>query len=306
MTFNEIKDSLFSNPMISWHMKIMCFKKIQFKIVLTSLIVLLNCIFASAAEDELSLEEELDQAQTGVSSSSAPVSDLPTSEAGSVDPALETPAGSSSVDYEDEELQVQSLEQEYAMKGFAMGFVAFYHNYNIDAKIRLFRDDLADISVKSPDFQSIGASARYSILPFNKIGTDINVSIATSTNHSDINFSSIMTIKTEVNLGYAIRVGDLIPIYLLVGIGYEVVKGTDIEQRVVPGGGAIQIGGGMGLGKKINLEIFYSNANHAVGAVYLENAARIARAAGAPTADYKNLDNHVSSNVILGKLSFNF
>lgn len=293
-------------------------KKNQTIIIFLGLILFFSCPNVSAADDELSLENELNQAQGTTSSSPVPTSEEPTSE---VDPGLESalndPAvtgeveepvvsgGRSEVEYDKEELQVQSLEQQYAMKGFAMGFVAFNHNYNVDANMRV-DGVLADISTKSPDFQSVGVGARYAILPFNKVGTDINIAIGSTINHANANFSSIMTVKAEVNLGYSIHFANVIPMYILAGIGHEITKGTDIETIVVPGGGTIQAGAGFGLGKKINFEIFYSVSNHAVSGVYLSSAVQAAKQGGATSAGFKNLTSRVSSNVVLGKLSINF
>lgn len=308
-------------------MNLYCIRKIQFKIIFLGLVVFLNCAGAIAADDELSLDSELDQASPAApnsnSSSTIPVSEQPTSEAAldaSLDDALNDPAttsdseletpvvtgGRSEVEYEKEELQVQTLEQDYAMKGFAFGFVAYNHNYNVKAVLRVNDSELVDISSRSPDFQSVGVSGRYAILPFNKIGTDLNVSIASSVNHANLNYASIMTVKGEINLGYAFYVGDLIPIYILAGVGHEVTSGTDIANVVAAGGGALQIGGGFGLGKTINLEVFYSITNHPVSRDYLRAAREAAIAGGATSAGYRNLDSHVSSNIILGKVSINF
>lgn len=302
-------------------------KNIHIRIILIGLIVFLNCAGVSAVEDELSLENELNQAGSNTapapgSTNPIPVSEQPTSEAAidaSLEQALNDPTLSSEaeieappsaavrseVEYEKEELQVQSLEQEYAMKGFALGLVAFNHNYNLDARIRM-DGVLVDISDKSADFASTGISARYAILPFNKIGTDINVSLSSSLNHADANFSSISIIKGEVNLGYAIHIGDLIPLYILGGVGYEHVMGKDIENILIPGGGTMQIGAGLGLGKKFNLEVFYCNAIHNVSAVFLRNARQAALDGGATRVGFNNIDSRVSSNIILGKLSVNF
>lgn len=302
-------------------------KRIPLKIILLGLMVFLNCATLKAADEELSLESELNQATPASpapnSTSEIPVSAEPTSEAAidaSLDDALNDPAttsdteieasvatgGRSEVEYEKEELQVQTLEQEYAMKGLAFGFVAYNHNYHIDAKMRVDGTSLVDISSKSPEFQSVGAAIRYAILPFRKVGTDLNLSVASTVNHGNNNFSSITTLKAEVNLGYAFYVGDLIPLYFLAGIGHEIVMGTDIEDIMDPGGAIAQIGGGFGLGKTINLELFYQASNHAVSKTYLQNAVNAAKQGGAAVAGFRNLDSHVSSNTILGKVSINF
>ena len=302
-------------------------KKIQLKAILLGLIVFLNCADLKAADGELSLDSELDQASPAApntkSTGTVPVSEQPTSEAAidaSLDAALNDPAtaadtdleapaatgGRSEVEYEKEELQVQTLEQEYAMKGLAFGFVAYNHNYNVDAVMRVNDTDLVDISTKSPEFQSVGGALRYAILPFNRVGTDLNLSVASTVNHGNNNFSAITTFKAEVNLGYSFYVGDLIPLYFLAGVGHEITKGTDIEAIMVPGGATLQFGGGFGLGKTINLELFYQSSNHAVSSVYLANAVLAAKSGGASFAGYQNLKSHVSSNTILGKVSINF
>lgn len=257
------------------------------------------------ANDEQSIESELDQAQG--KSTAIPTSTAPTSVEMNLD--LETPAepvsnGVSEVELDTDEQQVEALEQEYAVDGYSLGFALYNQNYNVEAKMLLDSTRLVDVSSGSSDFQSVGVIGRYSVLPYNKVGTDISASISSSVNHGNAGFSSITAVKAEVNLGYAMLVGAQMPIYFLAGLGYEVVKGTDIEKILVPGGSTMQIGGGLGLGKKFNIEALYSYSVHAVNPYFFKNATDAAQQiGGATTVDFEP-NSKVYSNIIHTRITY--
>jgi hypothetical protein len=194
----------------------------------------------------------------------------------------------------------------YIMNGWSFGLAAFIQNYNVDAMMNVDNGTLnglkVDLSSKSADFQNVGLVARYAILPLNKIGTDINVTLGNSVNHDSLNFSSIMTLRGEINLGYALEFAKQNSIYFLAGLGYEVVYGQDINRLVVPGGGMLQVGTGISFNKKISVEGFYSYATHTVASRYLNDAAKSAGA----IASFENSANKVISNVIQGRLIYNY
>jgi hypothetical protein len=192
------------------------------------------------------------------------------------------------------------------MNGWSFGATAFIQNYNVDAQMFIDNgtaDGLkVDLSSKSADFQNVGVVARYAILPINKIGTDINLTLGNSINHDSFNFSSITTLRGEINLGYALELGKQNSIYFLAGFGYEVVYGQDINRLVVPGGGMFQIGTGISINKKISVEGFYSYATHTVANSYLNDAANSAGVA----SDFSESANKVISNIIQGRMTYSF
>lgn len=265
-------------------------KEIQLKIALVSLVVLLNCITSTAADEELTLENELEQAVPHANSTSA-----------TDEPVM---AGKSEVEYEKDELQVQSIEQKYAMNGYSIGALFFNNNYNINVNM-LSNNVPVNLTTKSPDIQSIGIMGRYAILPYDKFGTDINVAVATSVNHSNLNYTAISTLRAELNLGYAFLIGNDSAFYFLGGLGYEITKNAELEAILNPGGTTYQVGGGIGLGKNIDVEVFYSHVRHAIQDSYLEKAALSAQASGA-TVSYVSSESSVTSNVILGRLSYRY
>ena len=84
-------------------MDLKCAKKIQFKLILLGLFVFLNCANLKAADDELSLDSELDQAAPAApeSTSPVPVSEQPTSDA-SIDASLDAALNETATSTDDE------------------------------------------------------------------------------------------------------------------------------------------------------------------------------------------------------------
>ncbi|MEK6628272.1 MAG: outer membrane beta-barrel protein [Bdellovibrionota bacterium] len=205
----------------------------------------------------------------------------------------------------EEEVEYDSVEQEYALNGYSIGALLFNHNYNVKANV-LVNSVPVDISLKSADFRSAGIMARYAVLPYDKVGADVNISLASSMNHTSLEFSSITTLRAELNLGYAFRMGNSASVYFLAGAGYEVTKGTDINDILVPGGGAFQLGGGIGFAEKLDFEFIYSYVSHAVNDKFFESVAAAAIAGGATSVSYNSKGSAVVSNVLLGRVTYNY
>lgn len=223
-----------------------------------------------------------------------------------VELTLETPmapAGTNEMTLDVDEQQVETLEQEYALNGYSLGLAVFNQNFNVDAKLLINEKSTVDLSSQSSDFQSAGVMARYAVLPYNKVGTDLNITLGSSLNHNSVGFSSITSVKAELNLGYAIKLFQT-PVYFLGGIGYELIYGNDIQKILSPGGGTVQIGAGIGLGKKFNVELFYCYANHTVSTTFQENAQNIGIQGGAKTGRF--LTQTVTSNIIESKLTYSY
>ena len=223
-----------------------------------------------------------------------------------VELTLETPmapAGTNEMTLDVDEQQVETLEQEYALNGYSLGLAFLNQNFNVDAKVLIDEKSTLNLSSQSSDFQSAGIVGRYVILPFNKIGTDVNVSVASSVNHGSVGFSSITSLKAELNLGYAIKLSQT-PVYFLGGVGYELIYGNDIQKILSHGGGTVQIGVGIGIGKKFNVELFYCYAKHDVSTTFKENAQNIAIQSGAKSGRF--LTQTVTSNIIESKLTYSY
>lgn len=210
--------------------------------------------------------------------------------------------------WDDEEGSNKQLEFEtlYALNGFSLGFVALNQNYNVDAEIYLNSITKVDLSSSSSDFQAAGVMLRYAVLPINKIGTDFNFSIYSTTNNDSLGFSSITTAKAELNLAYAMPIGNFAALYVLAGGGYEVVYGNDIEKLLIPGGAAWQLGAGLGLAKKINFEVIYSSSVHSISQKFIDNAINTAITNGATTAATGTVRPKVTANLIQGRLTYSF
>ncbi len=92
----------------------------------------------------------------------------------------------------------------------------------------------------------------------------------------------------------------------MAGGGYEVTKGKDINDILVPGGRAFQLGGGIGFNKNFVFEFIYSYVSHAVSDKYFEAATAAANAAGATNVSYNSKGSVVTSNVLLGRVTYNY
>lgn len=264
---------------------------------LISLIMLLVSVRVYA--DELTLDDDLGSLETELEKAdAATVTDKSMAQSTESNPALKKTTNS-------ENKKRESLDLEYALNGFTVGTTAFSDNYNVHAEV-VVNGTNVEISKKSDDFLNIGIIGRYAILPYNKIGTDLNISVATSVNHGNANFSEITTIRTEANLGYAIKVARSIPLYFLVGAGYEHTSNKDLAEILTAGAGAFQLGGGLGLSEKFNIEFMYSYVKHAIKDSFLENYALLTMANGASSVTYDASRSSVISNLLMVRLMYNY
>ena len=273
-------------------------KMLQVIIVL----IFLNATAVNAQQppsDDLTLENELNNLEQ---SEAKKPNEEPTAvqDEFTLEQPVVSPDATSEMNAEAETPFLETLEQEYALNGFSMGLAMSNQNYNIKASINN-NNISTNLSSKSSDIQNAGVTGRYAILPFDKVGSDINISISSSINHESAGISPITSYKGEVNLGYAIRLGVNFPVYILAGLGFELIKGTDIEKILNPGGSMIQIGGGFGLGKRISIEASYAYSEHRLSDVFIRNATLVAGSGS--VMDSKTA---VTSNIIQTRLSFNY
>lgn len=285
-------------------------------------------------EDELSLEEPLPQGQNAKQSVAHPQSGGQTDELSleleSADAATDTAASEelheeiksdnlidakdlppdaiseAELDRETEGIQVESVEQEYLMKGRSFGAVLYNQNYNVRAEVLINSTATVDVSRKTSDFQNIGVMGRYAILPYEKVGTDINFSLSNSINHGQVNFSPILNLKGEVNVGYTFSFGRSTAFYLYGGLGYEYTLGKEIEEIIIPGGGTSQVGGILGVSKNLNIELSYLYSRHTISDKYFNPIIQAAINAGATTVDFDGSQASVTSNTILGRITYEY
>lgn len=211
----------------------------------------------------------------------------------------------SETEFESGSKQVRYIDQAYLTNGFSYGATMLNHNYNVVANLMLNGSYPFDASKKTADFQSVGGLVRYAIMPYDSLGTDINITLASSLNHSNINSSAIFMAKAEVNLGYSMLAGNL-PIYFLAGLGSEVLNGSDIESLVSKNGAGFQLGTGVVLGKKFHFEFMYSYMRHAISDKYLETVSNLALANGAVSVKYDNNEANGNSNILMGRITYSY
>lgn len=280
------------------------------------LFALMLFISANTRADDLSLEDELNQLETQnqaepkkqidpqnqlESQLESQLEDADLSSSGNKPGSVKTSSKKKSSRNENHE----SIEQEYAMNGLSFGTALFSDNYNVHAEV-VVNGTNVEISKKSDDFLNIGVMGRYAILPYNKVGTDLNVSVATSSNHTSANFSAITTIRLEANLGYAIKLSASTPLYFLLGAGYEHTMSKDLAEIQTQGGTAGQTGVGFGFSKNLNFEFMYSYVKHPIRDTFLENYAALTMANGASSVSYVASKASVVSNLLIGRLTYNY
>lgn len=207
---------------------------------------------------------------------------------------------------EEEETYQEPIDVQYALDGFSAGVVFFNQNYNVKAEMLLNGVTKVDLSSKSADFQSVGVVGRYAVMPYHGLGTDLNLSVASTINHNNANFAAIITTKAELNLAYTFKSRRESPMYVFGGVGYEHVTGKEIQALLTPGGSLFQIGLGTGISKKFNIEISYSYAKHTVSDSFMDNSINTALGLGATTVDLDRSQASVTSNVVLARMIYNF
>ena len=285
---------------------------------LLSIIVFLSACSAKAQQtpapatpppDDATLEEELNQAlgqpaptpASGFISPVAPPMDSGVDEAPLITETDDDAEGAKNL--------VRDLEPHYSLNGWSFGVQMWNHRYNITAAIDVTSAGgitTNNLSATSADFQSIGGVLRYAILPYDSLGSDLSLTVGTSLNHGSNNFAAIYTVKAEGNLGYTLEVGSGLSAYILGGLGFEGLFGNDIENIVSrSGAGTVQVGGGIGVGKNLNAEVFYSRAFHHLSSSFIDRAGQRAKDAGA-TSYVGNGKFSVTEEIISGRLMYNF
>lgn len=196
-------------------------------------------------------------------------------------------------------------DSDHALKGFSIGAIAYNQNFNANVALTVDGRDKT-FGSKSADIQFVGAVGRYTIFPYSRIGTDLAMSVATSVNHGTLNYSPIMATKLEVNLGYAWQTMTKSSIYVFGGIGYETVKGKEIERLIGAGGGIVNLGLGLNFTKTISLEGVFTFARHPVSATYLEQLKTAVINEGATSVSTNDSRSVINSYALQGRLIYVF
>ena len=199
-----------------------------------------------------------------------------------------------------------AVDQRFALKGFSVGAIGYNQSFLIKAAALLDGVTSTTVTGHTADIQNVGILGRYSVIPIGGLGTDFGVAMAYSINHNAANYSALVTVKTEFNLGWGYMTTNGMPYYVLGGFGYENVRGDDIERVIASGGGCVQIGGGISYSKSLNFEGFYSMARHGVSSVYLDRVTAAAQAQGTTTVTYETEKTFVTSNILLGRMIYKF
>ena len=198
-------------------------------------------------------------------------------------------------------LLVEDLSREdHSFYGISVGLLGTAQTF--DATVVIYNPSDANVAsisqkVELSNFQYVGALLRYSILPIDRIGTDLNISYATSMNHASIEKKSISIIKGELNLGYTLKLNQGIKIYALLGGGVQDVQGSDINLTTERMG----YGGQAGLGfnfARVNVETVYSYYRHNLSNTFLQS--------GTTTAAPKANQSFIEAKGLVGRASFNF
>jgi hypothetical protein len=216
------------------------------------------------------------------------------------------PATQSEMELEEQSNIVTS--DEFAMNGYSFGAVVFNHNYNVSGSVNAVNSagtTTIDISTKSSDLQSVGVIGRYAILPIDKVGTDINMTIGTSANHNAANISSVTTIKFELNLGYTTSFSAA-SFYFLGGVCYEVIKGTDIEKIITSAGSGFQIGAGISLSNALKIEFLLAQTRHTLNDNYINEIKTQLLTQGFTSATTGSTSNTATSNILSSRLVYTY
>lgn len=188
----------------------------------------------------------------------------------------------------------------YAMHGFSFGLIGATQDYNqvIERYNPSTGADIASARIpETKGFQNFGVMGRYSILPVDRIGTDINVSYVKSMNHTSIGREGMSAIKGELNLAYTFGISRAVKLYVLAGGGVEQLSGTQILSLADAQGYGGQAGFGINFGT-INLEAMYSFYRHKISNGLI--------GAGTSTDTVRAEKSFVDFSGIAGRASFNF
>lgn len=154
---------------------------------------------------------------------------------------------------------------DHALNGFSAGLI--YTNQTYVGSYKLKNATLGTTSqerVKSELFHNVGVLLRYSILPINRVGTDLNFSYSRTVNHVNVSAAEITTVKGEVNLAYTFDISGKksLTAYCLLGGGVQSVTGVEVQKAFEPTGYGGQTGVGFGLPLSLNIDFMYSYYIH--------------------------------------------
>jgi hypothetical protein len=262
--------------------------------------------------DQLTLDSDVQNAETKPAKNlstevSEPATALEPQAAPPRAAGMGSPEGTSYLTPEEmEDEPQQDLAVEYAMKGYSFGFLGMDQSFDVNAAILINGTTNVDLHTHSADFQSVGGMLRYAILPYYKIGTDLTLTGGTTLNHESVHYTSINFAKAIVSLGYAIELGSSSSLYFLLGGGFEYVSGIDINKIMKAAGATYQVGAGIGLARRFNIEIYYAYSSHPLSDDYLATATAAALVQN-PSATVENAgSSSVTSSSVIGNLNYSF
>jgi len=165
------------------------------------------------------------------------------------------------------------LKAENALYGFSAGLMYLGQPYVIKAKIKTNLETI-DTNQQSDIYQNFGFILRYAMLPYQKIGTDLNLSYVMSQNHGSMpnQQKAVNIIRGEVNLGYAFHAFEKMPAYFFGGLGYEEIHGETIENILNKNGLGAQLGFGVVFFTTVNVEGAFSYYQHRISDQFVNTA----------------------------------
>ncbi len=189
---------------------------------------------------------------------------------------------------------------DFAMHGFSIG--AVMNSLSYDTTIKVYNPSApaqprVSSTVEGSAIQSVGVVGRYSILPVDKVGTDINASYLTSINHDAVGLPSISAIKGELNLAYTFGLKKDVKLYAFAGGGMQYIMGSDINRVMKKFGSGAQAGAGINF-QKINIDFLYSYYRNAI--------ADDVNSTATATQAYDTGGSYVVTKGIVGRATLNF
>ncbi len=164
------------------------------------------------------------------------------------------------------------LKSENALHGFSVGLIYLIHPYVINATVKTKTEEIK-VNDETGYVHNFGVLLKYAIAPFDKIGTDLNISYLTSQNHGTLAkpLELMHIVRGELNLTYAFNLFDHVPVYTLLGGGYEIIQGNSVKSFMNQNGLGGQIGGGLVIASKINIEGLFSYYVHNLSGEYVQS-----------------------------------
>ncbi len=198
-----------------------------------------------------------------------------------------------------------SQDLQHSIKGFSIGALAFSQGYTSSVDVKL-NGTTSRVASRINDLYYVGGILRYSVFPYERVGTDIGVTIANSMNHSSLNYSAVSFMKTEVNFGYSWITRAGTPTYAYAGLGYESLKSKDFENFAAGGGTSLQVGIGTNYSKNISFEVLYSMSRHPVGPGLYDSITTQATNQGFTSIEIDKEKSYITANLFQGRVLFRF